>query len=66
MFAPLTKPNLGKRGEGARIYLRPACFIDRPHELDDGCLRIADGACYTPVRSKLGVYSSLALLFCCM
>ncbi|MGB7411562.1 MAG: dihydropteroate synthase [Sphingopyxis granuli] len=42
MFAPLTKPDLGKTGEGARIYLRPACFIDRPHELGDGCLRIAD------------------------
>ena len=42
MFAPLTKPGLGATGEGARIYLRPACFIDRPHELDDDCLRIAD------------------------
>src|SRR5690606_15898671 len=42
MFAPLTKPDLGKTGEGARIYLRPACFIDRPHELGDDCLRIAD------------------------
>ena len=24
------------------------------------------GSIYTPVRSKLGVYSSLALLFCCI
>ena len=42
MFAPLTKPDLGAAGKGARIYLRPACFIDRPHELGDDCLRIAD------------------------
>ncbi|WP_374525082.1 dihydropteroate synthase [Sphingopyxis sp.] len=42
MFAPLTKPDLGTMREGARIYLRPTCFVDRPHELDDACLRLAD------------------------
>ncbi len=42
MFAPLTKPDLGKTWEDARVYLRPTCFVDRPHELDEGCLRIAD------------------------
>ena len=39
MFAPLTKPDLGATWEDARVYLRPACFVDRPHELDDACLR---------------------------
>src|SRR3546814_14351855 len=42
MFAPLTKPDLGKTWEDARGYLRPTCFVDRPHELDEDCLRIAD------------------------
>lgn len=42
MFAPLTKPDLGSASSTAQIYCRPACFVDRPHELDDGCLRIAD------------------------
>lgn len=42
MFAPLTKPDLGAASAAARIYCRPACFVDRPHELDDDCLRIAD------------------------
>ena len=42
MFAPLTKPDFGKTCEDARVYCRPACFVDRPHELDDDCLRIAD------------------------
>ena len=42
MFAPLTKPDLGKTWEDARVYLRPTCFVDRPHELDEDCLRIAD------------------------
>ncbi|WP_188237059.1 dihydropteroate synthase [Sphingopyxis sp. LK2115] len=42
MFQPLTKADLGKSGEAARIYCRPTCFIDRPHELDEGALRIAD------------------------
>ncbi|OHD04988.1 dihydropteroate synthase [Sphingopyxis sp. RIFCSPHIGHO2_12_FULL_65_19] len=42
MFVPLTKPHLGSASAGAKIYCRPTCFIDRPHELDDHCLRIAD------------------------
>lgn len=42
MFQPLTKPDFGKTWEDARVYCRPACFVDRPHELDDDCLRIAD------------------------
>lgn len=42
MFQPLTKPDLGAASITAQIYCRPACFVDRPHELDDHCLRIAD------------------------
>ncbi len=42
MFAPLTKPDFGKTWEDARVYCRPACFVDRPHELDEDCLRLAD------------------------
>ena len=41
MFAPLTKPTLGA-ASSAQIYCRPTCFVDRPHELDGDCLRIAD------------------------
>jgi dihydropteroate synthase len=42
MFAPLTKPDLGRASATTQIYCRPTCFVDRPHELDDNCLRIAD------------------------
>ncbi|NIJ37056.1 dihydropteroate synthase [Sphingopyxis panaciterrae] len=42
MFHPLTKPDLGSASASAQIYCRPACFVDRPHELDGDCLRIAD------------------------
>lgn len=42
MFLPLTKADLGKLSAEARIYCRPTCFVDRPHELDDDALRIAD------------------------
>lgn len=42
MFQPLTKPDLGSASAAAQIYCRPACFVDRPHELDESCLRIAD------------------------
>ena len=42
MFQPLTKPDLGAASADAQIYCRPTCFVDRPHELDDGCLRLAD------------------------
>ncbi len=42
MFQPLTKPDLGAASATAKIYCRPTCFVDRPHELDDNCLRVAD------------------------
>ena len=42
MFQPLAKSDFGKTWEDARVYLRPTCFVDRPHELDNDCLRIAD------------------------
>src|SRR3546814_19386297 len=42
MFQPLTKPDLGSTWEDARVYLRPTCFVDRPHESGEDCLRIAD------------------------
>jgi dihydropteroate synthase len=42
MFHPLTKADLGAASSAARLYCRPACFVDRPHELEDACLRIAD------------------------
>lgn len=42
MFQPLAKPDLGSASPDARLYCRPTCFVDRPHELDDACLRIAD------------------------
>jgi len=42
MFALLTRPALGAASPGARVYCRPVCFVDRPHELDDACLRLAD------------------------
>lgn len=42
MFTPLTQSDLASAPTSARIYCRPTCFVDRPHELDDACLRIAD------------------------
>lgn len=42
MFLPLTRPDLGSASATAQLYCRPTCFVDRPHELDDACLRIAD------------------------
>lgn len=42
MFQPLTRPDFGKTWEDARVYCRPTCFVDRPHELDDACLRVSD------------------------
>jgi len=42
MFASLTKPSLSSASASAKIYLRPAWFVDRPHELDEACLRLAD------------------------
>ncbi|MBO9696213.1 MAG: dihydropteroate synthase [Sphingopyxis sp.] len=64
MFQPLTKPDLGPAAAGAQIYCRPACFIDRPHELDDACLRIADtmvwfAAWHISLRDGLTVKSAI-------
>ena len=42
MFEPLTPADLSTATTDARIYLQPACFVDRPHGLDDRCLRLAD------------------------
>ncbi|SNS40277.1 dihydropteroate synthase [Sphingopyxis indica] len=67
MFQPLIKPDLGGASSDARIYLRPACLIDRPHEFDDACLRIADtmlwfAAWHVSVRDKDAVKSAIVLV----
>ncbi len=64
MFQPLTKPDLGKASADARIYCRPACFLDRPHELDENCLRIADtmvwfAAWHVSLRDGISVKSAI-------
>jgi len=64
MFRPLIKPDFGKTWEDARVYCRPACFVDRPHELDDDCLRIADtmvwfAAWHLSLRDNDGVKSAI-------
>ena len=64
MFQPLTKPDFGKTWEDARVYCRPACFVDRPHELDGDCLRIADtmtwfAAWQISLRDSDGVRSAI-------
>lgn len=64
MFQPLTKPDLGSSSDDARLYLRPTCFVDRPHELDDACLRIADtmvwfAAWHVSLRDGEGVKSAV-------
>ncbi|MBB6425185.1 dihydropteroate synthase [Sphingopyxis sp. JAI128] len=64
MFQPLTKPDLGAVSADAQIYCRPTCFVDRPHELDDNCLRIADSmvwfaAWYVSLRDGLTVKSTI-------
>ena len=43
MFEPLTLADLGALGADARIYCRPACFVDRPHGLDGRVERIGGG-----------------------
>jgi len=63
MFTPLTKSDLA-RAPDARIYCRPICFVDRPHELDDACLRIADtlvwfAAWHISVRAGAAVKSAI-------
>ncbi|MDZ3831092.1 MAG: dihydropteroate synthase [Sphingopyxis sp.] len=42
MFQPLTKADFGGASPDARIYCRPVGFVDRPHELDEACLRVSD------------------------
>ena len=42
MFTPLTKADIGTASPDARLYCRPTGFVDRPHELGDDGLRIAD------------------------
>lgn len=42
MFEPLTPADLATATADARIYLQPACFVERPHGLDGRCLRLAD------------------------
>ena len=64
MFASLTRADLGKASPTAQIYCRPACFVDRPHELDDACLRIADtmvwfAAWHVSLRDGLTVQSAI-------
>lgn len=64
MFAPLTKPDLGASSTGARIYCRPTCFVDRPHELGDDCLRLADtmtwfAAWHISLRDGVSVKSAI-------
>jgi len=64
MFAPLTRPGLGAASPDARVYLRPVCFVDRPHELDDACLRLADtmlwfAAWHLSLRDDDGVKSAI-------
>ncbi len=64
MFAPLTKPDLGAASAAAQVYCRPTCFVDRPHELDDAGLRIADtmtwfAAWHISLRDGASVKSSI-------
>lgn len=64
MFTPLTKSDFATIAADARLYCRPTCFVDRPHELDDACLRIADtlvwfAACHVSVRDGAGVKSAI-------
>ena len=64
MFAPLTRAGLGSASPSAQIYCRPACFVDRPHELDDASLRISDtmvwfAAWHISLRDGLTVKSAI-------
>src|SRR3546814_5499632 len=64
MFAPLTRPDLGAASPDARLYCRPVCFVDRPHELDDACLHLADtmlwfAAWNVSLRDGTGVKSAI-------
>ena len=64
MFQPLTRPDIGAASADAQIYCRPTCFVDRPHELGDDCLRIADtmvwfAAWHVSVRDNSTVMSAI-------
>lgn len=64
MFAPLTKADLGSASATAKIYCRPTCFVDRPHELNNNCLRIADtmvwfAAWHISLRHDAGVKAAI-------
>jgi dihydropteroate synthase len=64
MFEPLTLADLGGAGADARIYCRPVHFADRPHELGDACLRLADsmiwfGAWHLSLREGTRVRSAV-------
>jgi dihydropteroate synthase len=64
MFAPLTHSDLGTLSAAARMYCRPVCFVDRPHELDAACLRLADSmiwfaAWHITVRDGAAVKSAI-------
>src|SRR3546814_15084334 len=61
---PLTRPDLGAASPDARLYCRPVCFVDRPHELDDACLHLADtmlwfAAWNVSLRDGTGVKSAI-------
>ena len=64
MFIPLTQSALSGAPATARVYCRPTCFVDRPHELDDACLRLADtmvwfAAWHVSVVDGAGVQSAI-------
>ena len=64
MFQPLTRSDFGSASGTAQIYCRPTCFVDRPHELDEGCLRLADtmvwfAAWHFSLRDGLTVRSAI-------
>ena len=42
MLEPLIRTDLGSLSPDTRIYLQPACFVERPHGLDGRVARIAD------------------------
>ncbi len=42
-MTPLLQADLRALGAEARVYCRPACFVDRPHGLDGRVARIGDG-----------------------
>src|SRR5690606_3671874 len=68
MFSPLTKASLGSASTRAKIYLRPACFVDRPHELEEACMRLSDtmlwfAAWHVSLRDGGAVQSAIVPVF---